>query len=55
MVALDATRISDVDDLQRALGADAIGRSAAFKVLRGNTLVTLAAVLAERRRVQRRA
>jgi S1-C subfamily serine protease len=53
IVALDATPIGDVDDLQRALGADAIGRSAAFKVLRSNTLVTLAAVLAERRSVQR--
>jgi S1-C subfamily serine protease len=50
IVALDATPIGDVDDLQRALGADAIGRSAAFRVLRGDALVTLAAVPGERRR-----
>ena len=53
IVALDAMPIGDVDDLQRALGAEAIGRSAAFKVLRRDTLVTLDTVLAERRRRQR--
>jgi len=50
IVALDATPIGDVDDLQRALGADAIGRSAAFRVLRGGALIALAAVPAERQR-----
>ena len=50
IVALDGAPISDVDDLQRALGADAIGRRAAFRVLRSNTLVTLAAVPGERGR-----
>ena len=50
IVALDATPVGDVDDLQRALGADAIGRSAAFRVLRGSTLVTLTAVPALRQR-----
>ena len=50
VVALDSVPIGDVDDLQRALGADAIGRSAVFRVLRGDALVTLAAVLGERRR-----
>jgi S1-C subfamily serine protease len=50
IVAFDAAPIGDVDDLQRALGADAIGRSAAFRVLRGDALVTLPAVPAERRR-----
>jgi len=49
IVAFDATPIGDVDDLQRALGADAIGRKAAFRVLRGDTLLTLAVVPAERR------
>lgn len=50
IVALDEKYVGDVDDLQRALGADAIGRSAAFRVLRGGALVTLTAVLGERRR-----
>jgi S1-C subfamily serine protease len=50
IVAFDATPIGDVDDLQRVLGADAIGRSAAFRVLRGDALLTLAVVPAERRR-----
>ncbi len=49
IVGFDATPIGDVDDLQRALGADAIGRSAAFRVLRGDTLLTLSAVPTERR------
>ena len=53
IVALDATPIGDVDDLQRALGADAIGRSAALEVLRGDTLVSVAAVPGERRRDRR--
>jgi S1-C subfamily serine protease len=50
IVALDATPIGDVDDLQRALGADAIDRRAAFRVLRGDALVTLEAIPGERRR-----
>ena len=50
VVALDASAIADIDDLQRALGAEAIGRSAAFRVLRGNALLTLAAVPAERQK-----
>nr|AEQ20387.1 periplasmic serine protease [uncultured bacterium CSL11] len=50
IVALDETPIGDVDELQRALGADAIGRRAVFRVLRRDTLVTLAAILDERRR-----
>ncbi|HVN35043.1 MAG TPA: trypsin-like peptidase domain-containing protein [Casimicrobiaceae bacterium] len=49
VVGFDATPIGDVDDLQRALGAEAIGRSAAFRVLRRDSLLTLTAVPAERR------
>jgi len=48
IVALDATPIGHIDDLQRALGAEAIGRSAAFRVLRRDALLTLAVVPAER-------
>ena len=50
IVALDATPIGDVDDLQRVLAADAIGRSAVFRVLRGGSLIALSAVPAERQR-----
>jgi S1-C subfamily serine protease len=50
IVAFDAAPIGDVDDLQRALGADAVGRSAALRVLRRDAMLTLAVVPAERRR-----
>jgi S1-C subfamily serine protease len=41
IVALDATPIGSIDDLQRLLGADAIGRRAAMSAVRGGRLVTL--------------
>jgi len=50
IVAVDSTPIGDIDDLQRMLGAAAIGRSAAFRVLRGAAMLTLDAVPAERRK-----
>jgi S1-C subfamily serine protease len=48
IVALDGEAMGDVDDLQRALGAEAIGRRTEFIVLRRNTLVTLAGSPRER-------
>jgi len=48
VVALNGSPVADVDDLQRLLGADAIGRRAEFRVLRRDALLTLAAVPGER-------
>ena len=42
IVAIDATPIADIDDLQRVLGADAIGRELAVVVLRRDRLLPLA-------------
>ena len=42
IVELDGTAVGDIDDLQRALGAEAIGRRTEFLVLRRDALVTLA-------------
>jgi S1-C subfamily serine protease len=48
IVEVDGIAIATVDDLQRSLGADAIGRRTEFLVLRRNTLVTLAGSPRER-------
>ena len=48
IVALEGTPVADIDDLQRALQADAIGRPLQFRVLRREALLTLAAVPRER-------
>jgi len=48
VVAVDETAIANVDDLQRALGADAIGRELRLVVLRRNRKLALAAVPRER-------
>jgi S1-C subfamily serine protease len=52
ILAVDDASIADVDDLQRALGAEAIDRQTAFRVLRRDTLVTLEAVPRQRPRVR---
>ena len=41
VVSLDGAAIGTIDDLQRALGADAIGRRMTLEALRGNRLVEL--------------
>ena len=48
VVAVDETAIANVDDLQRALGADAIGRELRLVVLRRDRKLALAAVPRER-------
>jgi S1-C subfamily serine protease len=48
VVALDGAPIANVDDLQRALGAEAIGRAIALVVLRRDRRFTLEAVPGER-------
>ena len=48
VVALDGVAIADVDDLQRALGADAIGRETMLTVLRRDRKLALPAVPRER-------
>jgi len=48
VVALDGAPVGDVDDLQRALGGDAIGRRVEFRVLRRDKLLTMTAVPRER-------
>ncbi len=50
VVALNGMPVADVDDLQRMLGADAIGRRAEFRVVRRDALATLAPVPVERLR-----
>ena len=48
VVALDGAPVANVDDLQRALGADAIGREIELAVLRGDSRLRLCAVPRER-------
>ncbi len=48
VVALDGAPVADVDDLQRALGAEAIGRETTLVVLRRDRKLALAAVPRER-------
>jgi len=48
IVAVDEMAIANVDDLQRALGAEAIGRELSLVVLRRNRKLTLAVVPIER-------
>ena len=48
IVALEGAPVADIDDLQRALQGDAIARHLEFRVLRRETLLTLAAVPRER-------
>ena len=48
IVEVDGTAIASVDDLQRALGAEAIGRELSLVVLRRNRKLTLAVVPIER-------
>jgi S1-C subfamily serine protease len=48
VVALDGVSVATVDDLLRALGADAIGRELELAVLRGDSRLRLAAVPRER-------
>ncbi len=48
VVGIDGAPIANVDDLQRALGADAIGRELGVVVLRRDRKVALAAVPRER-------
>ena len=48
IVAIDAVPVADIDDLQRVLGADAIGRELAVVVLRRDGLLPLAATPRER-------
>ncbi len=55
VVALDGVPIADVDALQRALGAEAIGREAALVVLRRDRKLTLGAVPRERAAASARA
>jgi S1-C subfamily serine protease len=55
VVAVDETPIANVDDLQRALGADAIGREVRLVVLRRDRKLALAAVPRERASNGRRA
>jgi len=49
IVAVDGALVADIDDLQRALHADAIARELEFRVLRRDALLTLRAVPRERR------
>ena len=48
VVGIDSAPIANIDDLQRALGADAIGRELGVVVLRRDRKVALAAVPRER-------
>ncbi len=48
VVAIDGVPVADVDGLQAALAADAIGREVALEVLRRDRRLTLAAVPRER-------
>jgi len=48
IVAVDEMAIANVDDLQRALGAEAIGRELSLVVLRRDRKLTLAVVPIER-------
>src|SRR5690348_8412992 len=49
LVRLDGAPIGTIDDLQRVLGADAIGRRVALAVLRGDRIVELDVTLGELR------
>jgi S1-C subfamily serine protease len=48
VVALDGAPVGNVDDLQRALGAEAIGHEVTLDVLRRDRRLALAAVPRER-------
>ena len=49
LVAIDATPVADIDDLQRALGAEAIGRVIELTVLRRDRLLRMSLTPAERK------
>ncbi len=48
IVAVDGTATPGIDDLQRVLGADALGGRVAFRLLRGDRIVTVEAVPREK-------